>query len=118
METRKLPRFPVQCPIAFSGDHIAGEGTVMNLSKNGWKVVSNQGVPDGACLAVRMSLPVASYPIMTRYYSPLEVYLAVVRWSTGREFGLELISMEAGEWKRIRAFVKTLEPSRVTSEIM
>jgi len=32
MDARKLPRFPVQCPIAFSGDHIAGKGTVMNLS--------------------------------------------------------------------------------------
>ncbi len=118
MDTRKLPRFPVQCLITFSGDHIAGEGTVMNLSKNGWKVVSNRRVPDGACLALRMSLPVASHPIMTHYYSPLEVDLAVVRWSTGREFGLEFISMETGEWKRIRQFVKTLEPSRVNSEIM
>ncbi len=56
--------------------------------------------------------------LLTRYYSPLEVDLALVRWSTGREFGLEFISMEAGEWKRIRQFVKTLEPSRVTSEIL
>ncbi len=118
MDARKFPRFAVQCPIAFSGDHIAGKGTVVNLCKNGWKVVGNQGVPDGACLALRMSLPVGSYPIMTRYYSPLEVDLAVVRWSIGREFGLEFISMEAGEWKRIRQFVKTLEPNRVTSEIM
>ena len=118
MDARQFPRFAVQCPIAFSGDHITGKGTVMNLSKNGWKVVSNQRVPDGACLALRVSLPFGSYPIMTRYYSRLEVDLAVVRWSTGGEFGLEFISMETGEWKRIRQFLKTLEPSRVTSEIL
>ena len=118
MDARKFPRFAVQCPIAFSGDHIEGEGTVKNLSKDGWKVLSKQRVPDGACLTLHVSLPVASHPIVTRYYSPLEVDLAVVRWSTGQEFGLEFISMETTEWKRIRQFVKTLEPRGITSEPM
>ena len=54
MDARKFPRFPVQCPITFSGGHIAGKGTVMNLSKNGWKVVSNQG-------GSRRGMPGAAY---------------------------------------------------------
>ncbi len=32
MDAHKFPRFAVQCPITFSGGHIAGKGTVMNLS--------------------------------------------------------------------------------------
>ena len=105
MDARKFRRFAVQYPIAFSGDHIVGEGTVKNLSKDGGKVVSHRRIPDEACLALRVSLPIASYPIMTRYDSPLEVTLAVVRWSTGGEFGLEFISrafpsLGKGEWQR------------------
>ena len=63
-------------------------------------MLSNQRIPDGACLTLHVSLPVARHPIVTRYYSPLEVDLAVVRWSTGQEFGLKFISMETTEWKR------------------
>ncbi len=80
MDVRKFPRFAVQCPMAFSGHRIEGEGTVKNLSKEEWKVLSNQWIPDGACLALHVSLPVASHPIVTRHYSPLEVDLAAVRW--------------------------------------
>ncbi len=40
---------------------------------------------------------------------PLKVDLAAVRWSEGREFGLEFLRMQPEEQQRLRRFVSTLE---------
>ncbi len=103
MEQRKHPRFAVQLPIAFSGDAMSGDGTVMDISKGGWQVTvaSTQGVPVGTDLALRIALP--------DHAAPMEVALAVVRWSKGQKFGLEFIRMEDEEQERLRRFVSTLE---------
>ncbi len=47
MELRQSPRFPVQCPIAYSGNNIAGAGTVTNLSTGSSKVESDGSVRPG-----------------------------------------------------------------------
>ena len=108
MEQRKHPRFAVQLPIAFSGDAISGDGTVIDIPKGGWQVTvaSAQGVPAGTDLALRIALP--------DHAAPMEVTLAVVRWSQGQKFGLEFLRMEDDEQERLRRFVCTLEmgPSR------
>ncbi len=44
MELRQSPRFPVQYPIAYSGNNIAGAGTVTNLSTGSSKVESDGSV--------------------------------------------------------------------------
>ena len=43
-------------------------------------------------------------------YSPLEIELAEVRWSTGREFGLEFLRMASQERQRLLHILKSLEP--------
>ena len=95
------PRFPLQCPIEFSGGNVAGEGTVLNISEHGWKAVSAQSVSQGTCLALRIALPDGG--------PPMKVDLAVVRWSREREFGLEHLVMGAEERERLGRFVEALE---------
>ncbi len=104
MDARKLPRFAVQCSITFSGDHIVGEGIVIDLSKRGWKatvVTSSQSVRPGTYLKLRLSLPDQA--------PPMAVDSAAVRWAKGREFGLEFLIMGSEEEERLRRFVSTLE---------
>ena len=109
MERRGYPRFPVQFPISFSGEDIAEEGTVMDLSKRGWKatvVTGSQSVRPGTYLKLRVYLPDQA--------PPMDVDLAAVRWAKGREFGLEFLIMGSEEEERLHRFVSTLEtgPSR------
>ena len=103
-ERRGYPRFRVQFPISFSGDDIAGEGTVIDISKRGWKVTvatSSQSVRQGMCLKLRLSLPDQA--------PSMDVKLAAVRWAKGREFGLEFLMIGSEEEERLHRFVTALE---------
>ncbi len=104
MERRGYPRFRVQFPISFSGDDIAGEGTVLDISKRGWKatvVTSTLSLQRGTYLKLRLSLPDQA--------PPMDVDLAVVRWAKGREFGLEFRMIGSEQEERLHRFVSTLE---------
>ncbi|MDA2911706.1 PilZ domain-containing protein [Nitrospiraceae bacterium AH_259_D15_M11_P09] len=103
MERRGYPRFRVQFPISFSGDDLAGEGTVIDISKRGWKatVTRTLSVQQGTYLKLRLSLPDQA--------PPMDVDSAAVRWAKGREFGIEFLIMGSEEEERLRRFVSTLE---------
>ncbi|MEC4668208.1 MAG: PilZ domain-containing protein [Nitrospirota bacterium] len=106
MALRSNTRFSIRCPIAFSGDDIKGDGAVINISKTGWMVASNHWVQRGTYLTLRIALPDQEIP--------LEVDQAVVRWSTGHEFGLEFLSMQPDAQERLNRFLSTLETSQGT----
>ncbi len=101
MHLRYAHRYPSQCPVIFLGDHLVGEGTVRNVSQGGWKVDSDQPVQRGHYFALRVLLPDQAVP--------MKVGLAAVRWSSGREFGLEFLRMQPEEQVRLRRLVSTLE---------
>ena len=101
MELRKHLRSAVQLPITFKGDQIAGEGIVFNLSLEGCAVGIDAMVKPGTYLGLRIQTP--------QYEVPIEVELAVVRWSEGQNLGIEFIRIRAEEQDRLRQFVKTLE---------
>ncbi len=83
MHLRYARRYQVHCPITLLGDHLVGEGTVRNVS------------------TVRVLLPDQAVP--------MKVDLAVVRWSRGREFGLEFLRMQPEERDRLRRVITALE---------
>jgi len=78
MDLRSAPRYPIQCPIAFSGDLLAGQGTVTDVSKGGSRVASDLTVQPGTYLTLQVCLP--------DKLPPIQVALAAVRWSRRREF--------------------------------
>ncbi len=103
MHLRYAHRYPIQCPITLHspGGYLVGEGTVHNISTGGWKADSGQPVQRGHYFALRVLLPDQA--------APMKVDLAAVRWSSGREFGLEFLRMQQKEQARLRRFVATLE---------
>ncbi len=101
MDLRYTHRYPLQCSITFLGDYLVGEGTVRNLSTGGWKVDSDQAVQRGNYFALRVLLPDQA--------GPMKVDLAAVRWSSGREFGLEFLRMQPEEQVCLRHFIDTFD---------
>ena len=106
MESRQHLRLPVECPVQYSGagDQLRGEGTTLNLSTGGWKVHGSHPVQAGMPLSLHVSLPDG--------VGPMEVELAVVRWSQGQTFGLKNTILGEKEGMRLRRFIaKHIEPS-------
>lgn len=102
MDNRESPRFAVELPISFSGNEVAGGGIVSSLSNEGCTVGSDENVQPGTYLVLHIHL--------AEQYSPLDIELAVVRWSTEREFGLEFLRMAAQERHRLLHILTSLEP--------
>ncbi len=102
MDKREFPRFAVELPISFSGTVVAGGGIVSSLSNEGCTVRSDENVHPGTFLVLHIHL--------SEQYSPLAIELAVVRWSTGREFGLEFLRMASHERRRLLHILISLEP--------
>ncbi len=102
MDKRDSSRFTVELPISFSGNVVAGGGLVSSLSNEGCTVRSDENVHPGTFLVLHIHL--------SEQYSPLEIELAEVRWSTGMEFGLEFRRMASQERQRLFHILKSLEP--------
>lgn len=106
MESRKYARFQAALECSFSGDHIVGDGQVVDLSMGGCKIRSDATLLTGTYVDLRAYLP--------DYDSPLKIDLAVARWSIGRECGLEFIRVQPEQQEQLRRLVQSLEvaPSR------
>ncbi len=100
-ERRTYPRFPLSCPIAFTGDLLAGEGNVVNISKVGCAVQSDRRVGKGAYLHLFLRLP--ERPM------PMKIELAAVRWARGGLFGTEFIRIHPTAQERLHEAIKFLE---------
>ena len=101
MELRKYPRFRVQFRSTFSGQQIEGEGKAIDLSQGGCKIQSDLHVPTGTNLELRLYTPELDWP--------MRVEQAAVKWTRGREFGLEFVRLLPKEEETLRRVVKDLE---------
>ena len=100
MEQRRHERVRVELPASFSGSSSRAEGTILNLSVMGCRARSPFVVKKDDSLGVLIDLP--------RYERPLYVSRAWVRWSEGRDFGMEFIEMELEDQQRLGATIRTL----------
>ena len=99
---RSYSRFPIECPIYFLGDRFLGKGTVLDLSRVGWRVDGDQDVYAGSNLALRVYLPDQEFPV--------KIDRAAVRWSRGQQFGLEIMLMHPEDKARLKRFISSLVP--------
>jgi len=97
---RSAPRFTLNCRILFCAGQFEGKGTVCDLSKNGCKISSEILVERGMELALSLMLPDHPWP--------LRVDNAVVRWTRGKEFGLEFITLAPAHEERLLHFLSNL----------
>ena len=98
MDLRYSHRVAVNCPVIFLGDHIVGQGRMVNLSTPGCAVESTTAVRRGNYVALKIQMPDQG--------DPMVITLAAVRWARGERFGLELIRMEAGQEERLHSFLR------------
>jgi hypothetical protein len=97
---RSFRRFPVQCSVYYSSDEFQGTGIAWNLSLNGWRVDGTHPVEKGMVVTLCVFLP-GQHPTVF-------IDRAVVRWSRGQEFGIEVNSIKADERARLEQFVTAL----------
>lgn len=99
-QLRSFRRFPIQCSVYYSSDALQGTGIAWNLSLNGWRVDGTHPVEPGTVVTLCVFLP--------DQHPTVFIDRAVVRWSRGREFGIEVNMIKADEHARLEQFVTAL----------
>lgn len=97
LEQRKHARVGTAYLALCSGERIRAQGVVLDLSVAGCRIRSAVEFTKDEFLGVVIDVP--------WYVNPLDVPLAVVRWSNGQECGMEFIEMEPDEQRRLRELV-------------
>ena len=93
MDLRKLPPIRVHFRSFSAGGQLDGEGTVRDLSAEGCQIDSDTRVQSVTGLELWFFLP--------DHDRPIRVHLAELRWTRGRVFGLEFLSMRAEDRERL-----------------
>jgi len=96
---RTYHRIPVRCLLYYMGGEFLGKGTVMNLSRNGFRVLGDHQVVPGTELIVRLSLPDRDEPV--------EIQRVVVRWVRGLLFGAKVVKMSPDGEDRVGTFLSS-----------
>jgi hypothetical protein len=96
---RTYHRIPVRCVLYYMGGEFLGKGTVMNLSRNGFRVLGDHQVVPGMELVVRLSLPDKDEPV--------EIQRVVVRWVRVLLFGAKVMTMSPEGADRIGNFLSS-----------
>jgi hypothetical protein len=107
---RIYARVKTEGSLYYLGPDGIGKGTVLDVSRTGWRVEGEHAVSPGMLLALSVQLPTGS--------APIQVEKAMVRWVKGREVGLRMVTMQPAEWTRLARFIsatltrgKSLPPS-------
>lgn len=82
---RRHSRFPVSWPVLYGNNAFLAEGTVLDLTALGWRVVGSMLVVPGMQLTLQVSIPERS--------APLYVHRATVLWVKDHEFAIEAHEM-------------------------
>jgi hypothetical protein len=96
---RLYQRFPVYCSVTYNAGSFQGQGTVWNLSLNGWKLSGNLPMQVGQMCSLTVNLPNEESIVVTT---------AIVRWVRGQEYGLETLAVEKQTQSRVERVIKRL----------
>jgi hypothetical protein len=107
-ELRRSERVTVCCHLTYSGftedTLIVGEGTAVDLSKEGVGIVGNQPVEPGMRLTLCLALPDTEGPLL--------IDEVCVKWVKGSRFGVESVLIDRRSRLRLDHFLlyKKLSP--------
>ena len=101
MERRKHDRFEVEFPVSFTGENLAGSGTVQNLSREGCLIESDATPQEGSYLNLSLHL--------SDHHLPMQIKSAAVRWVSGPLFGIQFLYMTQEAHARLDCLLDTLE---------
>ena len=101
MEHRQLQRLSVRSPVALVWDLIDGGGQVIDLTTGGCRIRHDGFLKNSTYLRLILHPPHEVFPI--------KVELAIVRWVTEHEVGVEFIRVHAAHKKRLGQWLKVLD---------
>ena len=94
---RTYHRIPLRCEMYYMGEGFLGKGTVVNISRNGFRVLGDCLVVPGMELIVRLSLPT--------HDEPVEIQRVIVRWVRGLMFGVRVMKVNPEGEDRLGSFL-------------
>ena len=103
---RPYLRFPVQCAVIYHAGPVQGQGTVWNLSLNGWKLSGDLPLRVGETCSLTVNLP---------NQESIVVAAAIVRWARGQEYGLETLVVEKQTHSQLEHLIERLVSESVES---
>ena len=96
----------MQCSVTYDAGPFQGQGTVWNLSLNGWKLSGDLLLRVGETCSLTVNLP---------NQSSIFVATAIVRWVRGQEYGVETLVVEKQTQSRLEHLIKQLGQEYVES---
>lgn len=81
------------------GGDFLGKGTMLNLSRTGFRVLGDHLVVPGMELVVRLTLPDRDEPV--------EIQRVVVRWVRGLLFGVKVVTLSPDGEERVGTFLSS-----------
>ena len=97
---REYVRIPVQFQLTFSGRQVSGEGTVVNLSRQGGTIETDTPIPHDELLCLRIHQP-DGQPLF-------EIEAAMVRTIVGKLVGVEFVRVQEREMERLGRVIVNL----------
>jgi hypothetical protein len=107
MDKRQHPRYAVEYAGSFLGNGINSQGRILNLSTAGCRGSSEGVIRRDALLRVVIDVP--------RFLAPLQVDRAIVRWSSGNEFGLEFVGISFNDQERLHGLILAIKAAQPLS---
>jgi len=104
MDKRQHPRYSVEYAGSFSGDGINSPGMILNLSIAGCRGSSEGMIRRAALLRLLIDVP--------RFLAPIQVDRAIVRWSSGNEFGLEFVGISFDDQQRLQGLLLVIKAAQ------
>ncbi|MDF2459195.1 MAG: hypothetical protein K0S79_1611 [Nitrospira sp.] len=105
-EPREGKRHSVRCPIEYDAGPHRAMGMLIDVSRRGWRATGPSPVLAGTTLSMRVFFPDAAQSVF--------IEEAVVRWSDGLEFGVELTQISPEDAQVLSDYLSIhypLEPS-------
>jgi c-di-GMP-binding flagellar brake protein YcgR len=97
---REYVRIPVRFQLTFSGQQVSGEGTVLNLSRQGCTIETATPTPHGELLFLRVQKS-DGQPLF-------EIEAAVVRFISEKSVGVEFVRIQDREMERLERIIVNL----------
>ncbi len=101
--TPRRNRFHMRCPVEYRTESGVVSGTLLDMSEQGWRMAGEQPMSKGTMMSLRIYLPGQS--------TPLIIDEAIVRWTSDREFGVELTSLSQDAAARFSDYLTTQIPT-------
>jgi hypothetical protein len=102
-EPRFGTRYAVDCRIEYLFECQQSEGRLVDMSRQGWRVKGLQPVAKGTTMTVQVYFSDSARPI--------SIDEAIVRWTEGLEFGVELTRISEESAMKLRTYLATNFPA-------